>query len=238
MSKNTLDIIKLCLSLIRFHLSPGILVSVVHFIYSDSIGSNVKKITDRMNDLNFIINLLPRQARVLEFGIGFSSILFGYTKKISTIISIEESAKFVPQKLSQKNRVIISDVTDFETTRKFKNISKIHGSIDLYYIDGPQTPLVGTFSEPNIDLLNLEYDQIKHSIIAIDVRYKTVALVQDYLKNSHVMFISRRMENRIDLFNFVSPTFIECCSNYGSLLKLTTIFIPISNTQIIKKLTK
>jgi hypothetical protein len=162
----------------------------------------------------------------MEFGVGFSTLVFGFHKRISKVFSIEEFNEFVPKYLNSTNHILIREVVSFGSSRKFREIDYNFGPFDLIYIDGPQTPLLSGNAEPNLDLFEIKLTQLKNTIVSIDVRYQTVSLVHKYLKNTHSMFLSRRMESRLKYLDFVSDEFLDEYYKKGSLLKLTTVFIP------------
>lgn len=174
----------------------------------------------------------------MEFGVGFSTLVFGFHKRISKVFSIEEFNEFVPKYLNSTNHILIREVVNFKSSRKFHDIDYSFGPFDLIYIDGSQTSLLGSYAAPNLDIFDLKHTSLKDTIVSIDVGYQTVGLVYEYLKETHTMFLSRCMANRIKDLEFVSYEFLDEYFKKGSLLKITTIFVPRHFNTILSKLSQ
>jgi hypothetical protein len=174
--------------LLELSLNPRFLLALLSYIRTTAVGANLSKIKTRLIDLKFLINLLKSHTRILEFGSGFSTLFFGYHRKIQIVFSVEEFCQFVPKYVNKKNYVIVQETINFESSRKFHNIENSFGTLDMIYIDGPQILGPEKFKAPNLDLFDFKLEYLKDTVIAIDVRYTTVARVYDFLKTTHKMF--------------------------------------------------
>jgi hypothetical protein len=114
----------------------------VFYLLGKNIGRDSNKVVLRYKDLSNIISLLPKNSKILEFGSGFSTILFNYSKNISKVTTIEEHIKYLPKVLKPFNYII-------SPTKRvnYKNfVTRKHHPLDIYneiyqfiYIDGPSS---------------------------------------------------------------------------------------------------
>jgi len=207
----------------------GFVIATYFFLRTNAVGAKIPKMIDRVSDFKYIIRLLQPNPSVLEFGSGFSTLLF--SQKTKNLLVFEEFFEFLPKFISNNGEGMIKEVEDsfyggFKT-RRFKDKSNIEGKhFDLIYIDGPQTPIVESYAAPNIDLFDMNKSYLRSTVIAIDVRFQTVIETQKYLADSHSMFISRRFANRLNNFENLEKSFMREFELNGSLLKLTSLFLP------------
>lgn len=207
------------------------LISVHKFHRTNAVGASVHKMNDRLNDFGKLMQILKSDSTVLEFGSGFSTYLFHFSKKIKSLTTVEEFLEYLPPISDNSFKSIVLQTQEIEyngiKTKKFGDTSKIlKEKFDLIYIDGPQTPSSGLFAAPNIDIFNTDKSNLIFTIIAIDVRFNTVIETHKLLSGSHRMYLSRRFKSNLNKFENLDKNFVRDYEEHGFGLKLTTLFIP------------
>jgi len=229
--KNLKHRFRLWLLIFSYAYNIRFVIASYSFLRSNAVGAKIPKMIDRAKDLKYIMRLCKPNSSILEFGTGFSTLLF--SQKTKKLLVFEEFEEFLPKFISKNRESMIKRVEDCHyvgyKTRKFSDISSIEGKhFDLIYIDGPQTPIEGLHAAPNIDLFGIHKFYLSATIIAVDVRYLTVIETQKYLADSHSMYISRRFASRLKNFSNLEKSFMNEFQSNGTLLKLTSLFIPKS----------
>ena len=197
---------------------------------SNAYGATLEKIDARFDDLLKIQQMFRKKFSVLEFGSGFSTLFFAYSKKVVKLTTLEENELYLPKIKSLKFEHFCLDVINVKfgdnLTRKFVNLpSNLNAEFDLIYVDGPTTPRLA-FGEaaPNIDLLDIPKILLMNSIIAVDIRIKTVELLQEYLGETHYLVASKKCY--LKGMKLIEKVHDNLPNNFAYNLKLTSLLIP------------
>jgi hypothetical protein len=200
------------------------------FLRSNAYGANLEKIDARFDDLLKIQQMIRHKSSVLEFGSGFSTLFFAYSKKVGKLTTLEENELYLPKIKNAKFEHFCLDVINVKfgnsLTRKYINLpANLKVEFDLIYVDGPTTPrLAINEAAPNIDLLEIPKIQLKNSIIAIDIRIKTVELLQEYLRETHYLLVSKKCY--LKGMKLTEKVHNNLQKNLAYHLKLTSLLIP------------
>ena len=199
-----------------------------------AIGRSYMKIDARRRDLERVMQILPKNPRILEFGSGYSTIFFSFSSA-STIVSVEEHENYVPKIVGAKNYTgIVSETemveVDSWVTKKHLNIEFLNcENFDFIYIDGPQTPKSKNNEvAPNVDLAFLTNINLAETVIGVDIRINTVTFLENFLAHSHYPIYSRKVFLKKQIFADKDPSSANKLHQNEFGLKLTTLFIPNS----------
>jgi len=174
--------------------------AVSKFLLSNSYGASIDKVYTRYSDLCKIVYILRPNSRILEFGSGYSSILFSYSPHTS-ILSVEEFECYRPKALRKSHKFHYSQTQNFDfgilKTRIFVDRDfDTDFPYDFIYVDGPQTPIWGNgYAGANIDIKFLS--NLTNSIIGVDIRFNTCTYLYHELKVSHRILLSQKIQNLI-----------------------------------------
>jgi hypothetical protein len=200
--------------------------ATILFLGSNGIGRNFNKVVNRYEDLKYIISILPKNSNILEFGSGFSTIVFNYDKRISEVLTIEENLEYLPKCLKTFKYII----SPTKMVHHNKIVTKQHFGLDIFkqkfnfiYIDGPNTISVkspaSNLAPPNIDVFN--FLDLKETVIGVDIRQNTVLELYELLMTTHDLYISKYFMNRLGKKQLNKIVF----RNSGHLL-ITSLFVP------------
>ena len=94
-----------CLLLVWNFKSLNLILSLWYFFKSSAVGSTVEKVRIRFLDLNLILKVDGRSLKVVELGAGSSTIFFLSQKQVSSLMTLEENAQYLPEVKSKNYRV-------------------------------------------------------------------------------------------------------------------------------------
>ncbi len=223
-----------CLLLVWNFKSLNLIFSLWSFFKSSAIGSTVEKARIRFLDLSLILKVDGRSLKVVELGAGSSTIFFLSRKQVSSLVTLEENAQYLPEikskKLQSEILSVIEDSFGEKRGTRYQGSEPFLKTADLIYIDGPVSSSdKNGLAEPNLDLL--VSSSLDDKTIAIDCRSNTVLLANKLLSKSHYLVPSKsflheinRIGLRVELNS--SQTIVENLRKTSDKLVRTSVFFP------------
>ena len=223
-----------CLLLVWNFKSLNLILSLWSFFKSSAVGSTVEKARIRFLDLNLILKVDGRSLDVVELGAGSSTIFFLSQKQVSSLITLEENAQYLPEvkskKLQSKILSVIEDSFGGKRGTRYQGSESFLKTADLIYIDGPVSGSdKNGLAQPNLDLL--VSSSLNDKTIAIDCRSNTVLLANELLSKSHYLVPSKsflhemnRIRLGVDLDS--SQAIVEDLRRISGKLVRTSVFFP------------
>ena len=112
-----------CLLLVWNFKSLNLILSLSPFLKSSAVGSTVEKARIRFLDLSLILKVDGRSLKVVELGAGSSTIFFLSRKQVSSLVTLEENAQYLPR-IKSKNYIV-------KSSPSLKTVSEEKGELDI-----------------------------------------------------------------------------------------------------------
>jgi len=214
--------------------SLNLILSLLSFLRSSAVGSTVEKARIRFLDLSLILEVDGRNLKIVELGAGSSTIFFLSQRQVSSLVTLEENAQYLPdiksKKLQSKILSVIEDSFKGKVGTRYQGSEPFLNTADLIYIDGPVSGSdQNGLALPNLDLL--VSGSLNDKTIAIDCRSNTVLLANEHLSKSHYLVPSKSFLHEMWRFGvrFNLDSSQAKCGNLrkisGKLVR-TSVFLP------------
>jgi len=217
-----------CLLLVWNFKSLNLILSLWSFFKSSAVGSTIEKARIRFIDLNLILKVDRRSLKVVL------TIFFLSQKQVSSLITLEENARYLPEvkskKLQSKILSVIEDSFGGKSGTRYQGSESFFKTADLIYIDGPVSGSdKNGLAQPNLDLL--VSSSLDDKTIAIDCRSNTVLLANELLSKSHYLVPSKSFLHEINRIRLgvdldSSEAIVEDLRRISGKLVRTSVFFP------------
>jgi hypothetical protein len=184
--------------------------------------------------LKLILKVDGRSLKVVELGAGGSTIFFLSRKSVSSLVTLEQNAQYLPniksKKLQSKILFVIEDSVGGKRGTRYQGSEPFLKIADLIYIDGPVSGSEKNgLAQPNLDLL--VSSSLDDKTIAIDCRSNTVLLANELLSKSHYLIPSKSFLHEINRIGLgvdldSSQAIVEDLRRLKGKLVRTSVFLP------------